>query len=128
MNHDAADLPAGEPAINWSRLDEMRRMEAEGMPGLAARLVRVYLENSQRLLGELQAAMASADAEAVRRAAHSIKSTSANIGANRLSQLARSLEHAAQTAEWRADQAVVDQIMAEHQAARLCLAERFAVE
>lgn len=128
MNHDAENAQAGEPAINWSRLDEMRRMEAEGMPGLAARLVRVYLENSQRLLGELQAAMTSADADAVRRAAHSIKSTSANIGANRLSQLARTLEHAAQTIEWRANQVDVDQIVAEHQAARLGLAQRFPIE
>ncbi len=121
------DKDAG-PAIDWGRLDEMRRMEAEGMPGLAARLVHMYLENSQRLLGELQTAMDGADAEAVRRAAHSIKSTSANVGANTLAQLARTLEHAAQTAEWKSDQAVVDQIVAEHGRARLGLAERFVVD
>ncbi len=121
-------IPDAGPAIDWGRLDEMRQMEDQGMPGLAARLVRMYLDNSKRLLGELQAAMDSADAESVRRAAHSIKSTSANIGANILSQLARTLEHAAQTAEWKADQAVVDQIVAEHGRARLGLAERFAVD
>lgn len=120
--------PDAGSAIDWARLDEMRRMEEQGMPGLAVRLVRMYLENSQRLLGELQTAMDGADAEAVRRAAHSIKSTSANVGANILSQLARTLEHAAQTAEWKADQAVVDQIVAEHGRARLGLAERFAVD
>lgn len=113
------------PAIDWARLDELRRMEAEGMPGLAARLVRTYLENSARLLRELQVAMDAGDADGVRRAAHSIKSTSANIGANPLSQLGRALEQAAQRSDWQPDQAEVEQIVSEHGRAQAGLAERF---
>lgn len=115
------------PAIDWSRLNELQRMEAEGMPGLAVRLVRTYLENSRRLLVELQAAMDAGDAEGVRRAAHSVKSTSANVGANILSQIGRALEMAAQTPEWRADQDDVNRIVEEHGRVVQALTERFAL-
>jgi HPt (histidine-containing phosphotransfer) domain-containing protein len=115
------------PAIDWSRLNELQRMEAEGMPGLAVRLVRTYLENSRRLLVELQAAMDAGNAEGVRRAAHSVKSTSANVGANILSQIGRTLEMAAQTPEWRADQEDVNRIVEEHGRVVQALTERFAL-
>ncbi len=111
--------------MDWSRLEEFQRMEAEGMPGLAARLVRSYLGNSARVLGELQVAMNNADIEGVCRAAHSIKSTSANVGANTLSQLARMLEHATKAAAWLPAQADVDRIVAAHQAVVAALIERY---
>jgi two-component system, sensor histidine kinase and response regulator len=115
------------PAVDWARLNELRRMEAEGMPGLAARLVRTYLENSRRLLVELQAAMDAGDADGVRRAAHSVKSTAANIGANVLSQIGRALEMAAQEPQWRADQEDVNRIVEEHGRVVDALTERFAL-
>jgi two-component system, sensor histidine kinase and response regulator len=115
------------PAVDWSRLNELRRMEAEGMPGLATRLVRTYLENSRRLLVELQAAMDAGDADGVRRAAHSVKSTAANIGANVLSQIGRTLEMAAQEPQWRADQEDVNRIVEEHGRVVDALTERFAL-
>lgn len=112
-------------AIDWARLDELRRMEAEGMPGLAARLVRTYFENSRRLLAELQVAMDAGDADGVRRAAHSIKSTSANVGANALSQIARVLEHGAQEADWQPAQNDVNEIISEHGRVIAVLGERY---
>lgn len=114
-------------AVDWSRLNELQRMEAEGMPGLVGRLVRTYLENSRRVLLELQAAMDAGDADGVRRAAHSVKSTSANVGANALSQLGRTLELAAQTPEWRAEQEEVNRIVTEHGRVVQALSERFAL-
>ncbi len=115
------------PAVDWTRLDELRRMEAEGLPGLATRLVRTYLENSRRLLVELQAAMDAGDAEGVRRAAHSVKSTAANIGANVLSQIGRALEIAAQEPQWHADQEDVNRIVGEHGRLVDALTERFVL-
>jgi HPt (histidine-containing phosphotransfer) domain-containing protein len=55
-------------------------------------LVETYLDDAPRLLGELDAALEAQDAETFRRAAHSLKSSSATFGASRLSDLARQLE------------------------------------
>ncbi len=55
-------------------------------------LVGTYLDDTPGLLSEMKAALKVQDAEAFRRAAHSLKSTSATFGASRLSGMARELE------------------------------------
>ena len=47
------------------------------------------------MMSEIDQAMKSKDAEALRRATHSLKSGSANVGAARLAELFRQLEHLA---------------------------------
>ncbi len=60
-------------------------------------LVRVYLEDAPRLVASLEAASISGDAAAFGMAAHSLKSSSANLGAMGLSELAREAEAQART-------------------------------
>ena len=55
-------------------------------------LIDTYCEETPRLLLELQAALSCGETEAFRRAAHSIKSSSASLGALPLAALARELE------------------------------------
>ncbi len=55
-------------------------------------LVETFLDDAPRLMSELKAALQAQDAEAFRRAAHSLKSNSATFGANRLSGMAKELE------------------------------------
>lgn len=55
-------------------------------------LVATYLEETPTLLVALRAAFQRSDVEGFRRAAHSIKSSSASLGALRLSAQARALE------------------------------------
>jgi HPt (histidine-containing phosphotransfer) domain-containing protein len=55
-------------------------------------LLQTYFDDSPKLLATLHTALAAGDAEAFRRAAHSLKSTSASFGAMTLSQLAKGLE------------------------------------
>lgn len=57
-----------------------------------ADLVLVYLEETAELLQNLQNALNEDDLDAARRLAHSIKSSSANMGALRLSDMAHGLE------------------------------------
>jgi HPt (histidine-containing phosphotransfer) domain-containing protein len=58
-------------------------------------LVETYVTDSPRLFAELRAAIFAGDAEVARRAAHSLKSTSASMGALPLSRLCREIELAA---------------------------------
>jgi len=55
-------------------------------------LVETYLDDAPKLLGELKSSMEAQDVEAFRRAAHSLKSSSATFGARGLSEMARELE------------------------------------
>ncbi len=60
-------------------------------------LVRVYLEDTPKAIAALEQAAARADTEGLIAPAHSLKSTSANLGALGLSELAKRLEHDART-------------------------------
>ena len=55
-------------------------------------LVDTYLQDSPEMLAQMRQALDAQDAESFRRAAHSLKSNSANFGAMQLSALARELE------------------------------------
>ncbi len=55
-------------------------------------LVDTFLEDAPRLVNEMKSALRTNDAEAFRRAAHSLKSNSATFGADHLSALARDME------------------------------------
>jgi len=55
-------------------------------------LIESYLEETPKLLARLEAAMRAGDADGVRLAAHTLKSSSADFGALALADLARDLE------------------------------------
>ena len=65
------------------------------MGGEFGDLVRVYLEDAPQRIAAIEVAAASGDAAAQVAPAHTLKSSSANIGATALSELARQIEHAA---------------------------------
>ena len=55
-------------------------------------LVNAFLEDAPTLIAQLRPALAAGDAEAFRRAAHSVKSNAATFGATHLFELAKELE------------------------------------
>jgi HPt (histidine-containing phosphotransfer) domain-containing protein len=55
-------------------------------------LIDTFLADGPRMLSEMRQALAAGDAEAFRRAAHTLKSNSATFGALTLSALAKELE------------------------------------
>ena len=57
-----------------------------------AELLQTYFEDSPRLLETMHTALAASNADEFRRAAHSLKSNSANFGAMTLSRMAKGLE------------------------------------
>ena len=85
--------PAGDApsALDAGVLDELRDVLGTEVD----RIVAVYLEDAPRLIAQLQHAAASHDPIALRVAAHTLKSSSANVGATALATAARELEHGA---------------------------------
>lgn len=79
-------------SLDESVLNKIRYMEQNGVPGLLKRIVDAYLEDCPKLNDALRQAVESADAEAVRMAAHSLKSSSSNVGAIKLAEMCKELE------------------------------------
>ena len=57
-----------------------------------AELLQTFFEDSPRLLEEMEAALSGGKADEFRRAAHSLKSSSASLGALPLSRICKELE------------------------------------
>ena len=87
--------------IDQSVLDVIRDMEDEDDPDMLADILGLYLDKSADLLQTLQTAIANLDAESMRIAAHTLKSSSANVGARVLADLCRDL--IAQLGNWEID-------------------------
>ena len=95
---DEQDLKASSDAetepvsLDRKALEAIRALQRQGKPDLLTRVINVYLEDSLRLLEALRQAVSKEDASDVKRQAHSLKSSSANVGALRLSTLCKELE------------------------------------
>ena len=79
-------------AINPKHIEQLRELDPSGGMGLARRLFQLYMDNSYSMLGQIEQAILKADAEALRKTAHALKSSSANVGADKLSSLFKQLE------------------------------------
>jgi HPt (histidine-containing phosphotransfer) domain-containing protein len=80
------------PAVlDPSALDQILE-DTGGDPEFIIELIRDYLDNTRTMLVDLADACASGDPARARRAAHTIKGTSASVGAQALSALAADSE------------------------------------
>jgi signal transduction histidine kinase/DNA-binding response OmpR family regulator/HPt (histidine-containing phosphotransfer) domain-containing protein len=79
-------------ALNMAFLDQLREFDPSGGLGFAKEIMAIYLDTSPRMVRQVEQAVADGDSHALRLAAHSLKSSSASVGAERLSGLFRELE------------------------------------
>jgi signal transduction histidine kinase/DNA-binding response OmpR family regulator/HPt (histidine-containing phosphotransfer) domain-containing protein len=79
-------------AIDQSALNIIRDMADEDYPDILNEIIGLYLESAPELIQSLQTAVAGNDAESMRSAAHTLKSSSVNVGALILGDLCRELE------------------------------------
>ncbi len=79
-------------AIDRSVLNTLRDLQVEGKPDILGRIINAYLNNSAHLIAEMQEALTVDDHQVLQNAAHSLKSSSANVGAVKLSGINKELE------------------------------------
>jgi CheY-like chemotaxis protein/HPt (histidine-containing phosphotransfer) domain-containing protein len=95
---DAADgggasaAPAGDDVLDPVALARLRELDPKGENQLLERVLKAFQTSAARLLPQLHAARESNDRTTVRLVAHTLKSSSASIGATTLSQLCSELE------------------------------------
>ena len=93
MGNDQQQSPgAASEGLNQSALDELRALDPDGSGGILNELIQSYLADAPEQIGQLRAAIADKNIEAMSRAAHSMKSSSQTFGAMRVGELAREIE------------------------------------
>ena len=89
--------PSATPSVelNLQALDHIRALSGGaggGGEALLERVISAFAGDTPRQLARLRGAIDTHDTEAMRKVAHSLKSGSANVGANALSQLCKEME------------------------------------
>ncbi len=86
------DPPKASGLLNLSVLSTLRDLQLEGEPDVMTKLVDVYLSSSGTLTEKLQEGASLNNFKKMQNAAHSLKSSSANMGATQLSEICKELE------------------------------------
>ena len=90
---------ANKVTLDTSAIEAVRQLDPDGKDRLLSRLIALYRDDSSQLLADIDNGLKSGDAEAVARAAHTLKSSSANLGATSVAAIARQIEHSARSGE-----------------------------
>ncbi|MGB2816621.1 MAG: response regulator [Burkholderiaceae bacterium] len=89
---EAQPAPHDDRVLDDSVIQRIREMEQRGAARLLERLVKTYLTTAARLVEDAERALEAGDPEALRHAVHTLKSSSANLGATTLSRHFAALE------------------------------------
>ena len=90
-----APAPIGEHAtrvLDADALARLRELDPGGKAGLLARVLNTYRQSLERFLGQLQTARSQGDLHVQRHVAHTLKSSSASVGALALAALCAETE------------------------------------
>jgi len=108
---------AALPILDTSVLDELHEVAGAETAGI----IRLFLEDAPVLIAQLENASGSRDTDALREASHTLKSSSANVGAIALANAARRIELAARAGPIERPAVMVALVIAEYARARLAL-------
>lgn len=81
------------PAIDAEAIEQLRFLEDEDQPSVVAELVGLFLEHTPPKLQQMAEAIETGDVPLLRRAAHSLKGSSGNVGARGMQEICGTLEH-----------------------------------
>jgi CheY-like chemotaxis protein len=78
--------------VDYTVWNQIRMLQQAGAPDILSKVLSIFLDKSPGLMQSLHDALAAGDAATVQRSAHSLKSSSANVGALNLSSLLKEME------------------------------------
>jgi HPt (histidine-containing phosphotransfer) domain-containing protein len=81
-----------EPLFDNSVLDQIRQLQMDDEPDLVSEVIRTYFQDTDAIMDSLCTAQIEGDITIIKRSAHTLKSSSANVGAMMLAVKAKRLE------------------------------------
>jgi len=79
--------------LDAAAVARLQELDPSGSAGLLPRVLATYTQSLQRLLEQLRTARREADVHVQHRVVHTLKSSSASVGALKLSALCADIEH-----------------------------------
>ncbi len=115
--------PSGRSAaaVDSKTLDDLRKMQGQHSSDLLQRAIGIYLERLPEQIEVLEEAVREADADEIRGVAHSLKSSSATLGATRLASLCADLETMGREGRVDAAPAVLSDLLEEAEQVKAAL-------
>jgi CheY-like chemotaxis protein len=110
----AAEGPADQVVLDLQTLERIRAMRRPGGPDLLIRVIDLFVSSSNELIDTMVAASRLDDAVTLAHAAHTLKSSSANVGALAFAELCAELEAAARGGKTPQALALLKKLLVEH--------------
>lgn len=99
---ESLSIPTTEvEVLDDNAFKQIRSLHRPGQEDLVAKVVKLYLESAPELLQRIQEAYDNQDFESLNGVAHSLKSSSANVGAKAFANLCKSLEQCSREGRWQ---------------------------
>jgi CheY-like chemotaxis protein len=114
-------------ALDRTVLEQYRELDPDGSLSLAVEIGQIFLESSDALFERMTSAQALNDAESMKQAAHSLKSSCANVGGMTLAQHLNEIESLAKAGQMNETASRMQQISQEFDQLKLELREFLAL-
>jgi HPt (histidine-containing phosphotransfer) domain-containing protein len=112
---DSKNSEVDVPAVNLTELQAFCHSIDSDPTKILSLLTDCYFEESPKLLQTMKIAIARADSQSLKRAAHTLKGSSANLSAARLAQLCGALEIMSASSELHQASSLLAQIEIEYE-------------
>ena len=113
LNNSGIEGTATKPVLDAACMAELRALDPDGKAQLVKRVLATYQASLAKLVAQLQLARTEGAWDQVSRVAHTLKSSSASIGALALSSLCADIERLLRAGDSAAAQPLIDQFQAE---------------
>lgn len=90
----SSDGSHADEVLDPGALDQLRALQRPGRPNLLARVVNLFLTDAPKQVETMRASAETGADEDLMRAAHTLKSSAANVGARALRAECEHIEHA----------------------------------
>ncbi len=110
-----------EQVIDSQVIATLRELSPESGDEFVRELIEIYLQDTPRRLAEIEQALGKQDAVTLTRAAHTIKGSSSNFGATRLSKVAQEIEMCGKAGDLPAAAAICGRLKTEYAQVALAL-------
>jgi len=115
LNNPGIEGAAARPVLDAASMAELRALDPDGKAQLVKRVLVTYQASLAKLVDQLRAARADGAWEQVGRVAHTLKSSSASIGALGLSALCADIERLIRGGDAAGAEPLIEQFNAEVQ-------------
>jgi CheY-like chemotaxis protein len=119
----APAVPVQEAAVlDREVLEQLTALQTSERPNLVAQVINLYLVESPKLIEKLKQAAGASDATEIANTAHTLKSSSANLGATGLTRLCGDIEASARAAATQEASKLVEKVETEFGCVQAALA------